>query len=235
MLSDHGPTDVVTAAIVPMDGVTRLPIRSGVIVELWDQVREVPIPKRIIRNLSGHLVLVNEPPDRELTFRIDARAAGYRGPTFDTFNPATQGVRRVVRLEPATDAVLPANATVLHGIVVRSSRPRTQADGGREPSPVAGITVAAQPPAGLSGHQFPATTDDRGAFVLVVGLRPILSIEPVEPVKTTIDFSTADRLLLTVDIELHHGRTHLATTAIDLDDANQTVLTNQETPEGRSP
>ena len=160
-------TDVVTAVLIPVDGVTRRPVRSGLDALLWDPLRQVARPRRLVRNLSGHVVLLNEPADQDLTFRVDPAAAGYRGPLFITFNPARDGASMVVALERRPDRAFDDGTTLVRGSVVRSGGSGSPT----QPMPVAGLTVTASPPAGSAGHQFPATTDERGVFALAVGLK----------------------------------------------------------------
>ena len=214
---DRGPTDVVTAVVIPMDGVSRLLVRRGVTVELWDPSRQTPRPNRLIRNLSGHLVLVNEPADQDLTFRVDPTGAGYRGPVFVTFNPAQDGVSRVVALEPRPDQPLPGHATVVRGMVVRSGRPATLPDGATVPGPAPGVTVTVELPPETTGHQFPATTDERGVFVLAVGLNPIVNPEGIEAADATIRFDPTGAPSRTIPVQLQHGRTHVFAAPVDLD------------------
>jgi hypothetical protein len=218
---DHGPTDVVTAVVIPMDGVSRLPVRRGVTVELWDPASQAPRPGRLIRNLSGHLVLVNEPADQDLTFRVDPAGAGYRGPVLVTFNPAQDGVSRVVALEPRPDRPLPGHATVVRGMVVRSGQPVTLPDGRTAPGPAPGVTVTVDLPPENSGHQFPATTDERGVFVLAVGLEPIVGPEGVERAEATIRFDPAGQPSRAIAVQLQHGRTHVFASPVDLDGTDE--------------
>jgi hypothetical protein len=133
----QGRTDVVTAVLVPIDGVTRLPVRSGVDAQLWDPVGQAALPNRLVRNLSGQLVLVNEPADQELTFRLDPARAGYRGPLYVTFTPSDDGVSRVVTLERRPDSAFDETTTLVRGSVVRSAGTATTA----EPAPVPGLPV----------------------------------------------------------------------------------------------
>ena len=212
-----GRTDVVTAVVIPIDGVTRLPVHSGLIAQLWDPARQVARPKRLIRNLSGHIVLVNESADQDLTFRIDPAAAGYRGPMFVTFNPASDGVSRVVALEPRPDSVFDETATLVRGSVVRTG------DGGSRllPQPVSGLTVTATPPAAAAAHQFPATTDERGVFALVVGLKAPSTPEEQAPVSTILRFEKTGLPVREFAVGLDRGRTHVISEAVDLDRADQ--------------
>lgn len=210
---EEGRGDVVSAVLVPIDGVTRRPVRSGVQAQLWDPVRRAARHNRLIRNLSGHLVLVNEPSDRELTFRIDPGTAGYRGPLFVAFTPDADGVSRVVALEPRPERAFDAGTTLVRGCVGRSARSGSAAP----PSPVAGLTITAGPRAGAAGHQFPATTDERGVFALVVGLRVSGMDDDAGPIPTTLRFEKSGLPVREFDVDLHRGRTHVFTAAVDLD------------------
>jgi hypothetical protein len=211
IIFEAGRTDVVTAVVIPVDGVTRLPVRSGVDVQLWDPVDDYPLPVRIVRNLSGRLVLLNEPADQELSFRVDGRPAGFQGPLFVTFNPAQDGRSRVVLLARRPDSDFGETATLVRGSVVRSA-------GDDPPGPVSGLTVSARPQAGSAGPQFPATTDERGVFALVVGLR-LVSVNEPAPVPTTIHFEKDGLPVREFDVDIEHGRTHVFAEPVDLDSA----------------
>jgi hypothetical protein len=216
-----GRTDVVTAVLIPVDGVTRRPVRTGVDALLWDPVRQAARPNRLLRNLSGHVVLVNEPADQDLTFRVDPGAAGYRGPLFVTLNPARDGVSRVVELERRPDAGFDETATLVRGEVVRTGGP---------PQRVAGLTVTAEP-TDLGGRQFPATTDQRGVFALVVGLKVPATDEAAEPVPTVLRFAKEGLPERELIVDLDQGRTHVFATAVDLDSDDPPHFT---TSSGRS-
>jgi hypothetical protein len=192
--------DVVTAVVIPMDGVTRRIVTTGVDVELWDPRRQVPVPKRLIRNRSGAHVLLNEPDDQELTFRLRPEAAGYRGPVLVTVNPRVEGISRLVPLERRPDADFGDVATLIRGLVVRAD------------TPVAGAVVSARPPA-PAGEQFPATTDERGVFALVVHLD-----EP-GPVNTPVRVTQPGGATRDLTVELRRGRAYAFAAVIDLDRA----------------
>ena len=214
---EQGRTDVVTAVVIPIDGVTRLPVRNGLDAQLWDPVRQTARPNRLIRNLSGHIVLVNERADQDLTFRIEPAAAGYRGPLFVTFNPATDGVSRVVALEPRPDSVFDETATLVRRI-------RRAVRGRREPAPAAtgvrGSRSRQNPPPPRPAHQFPATTDERGVFALVVGLNAPATSEDHKPVRTVLRFEKTGLPVREFAIDLDRGRTHMFAAAVDLDRAD---------------
>jgi hypothetical protein len=189
--------DVVTAVVIPMDGITRRVVATGVEVELWDPARDAAVPSRLVRNLSGHHVLLNLPADRLLTFCIRPERAGYRGPVVVAFTPSADGVKRVVALERLAGADVADLATLVRGMVVRADEP------------VAGATVGVAPP-GPAGHQFAATTDERGVFALAVHL------DEAGPVPLTLRIVEAGGGGRDVDVELERGRTHVFAAVIDL-------------------
>ena len=218
---EEGRSDVVTAVVIPIDGVTRLPVRSGVHAVLWDPVRQTALPNRLVRNLSGQLVLLNEPADRELTFRIEPGRAGYRGPLFVTFSPAEDGVSRVVALERRPDSAFDGTATLVRVSVVRS------AGSPAEPARVPGLTVTASPRAEAAGHQFPATTDERGVFALVVGLKLLGGEEGRAPVSAVLRFEKTGLPVREHEVDLLQGRTHVFAAAIDLDRDDRPPFTHE--------
>lgn len=191
-------TDVVTAVIIPMDGFTRRVVTSGVDVELWDPQRDTALPQRLVRNLSGHHVLLNEPADQDLTFRMSPERAGYRLPGLVTVNPADEGIARVVPLERRPDANFGDVPTLVRGMVARSA------------AFVAGAKISARPPAS-TGHQFPATTDERGVFAVAVRL------DEAGPVGTTLRVESPAGVARELIVNLERGRTHIFATPIDLD------------------
>lgn len=201
-------TDVVTAVVIPMDGFTRRVVTGGVEVELWDPQRGTVVPVRLVRNLSGHHVLLNAPADQDLTFRVRPERAGYRGPVLVAFNPAAEGVSRVVPLERRPDTDFADVATLVRGMVARSA------------TPVAGAVVSARPPAS-AGRQFPATTDERGVFALAVRLD-----EP-GPVPATLRVAEAGGATRDLTVDLERGRVHLFAEVIDLDRPNTPQFTHQ--------
>ncbi|WP_341358353.1 hypothetical protein V5H98_11195 [Georgenia sp. M64] len=205
---EEGRTDVVTAVVTLMDGATRRPVRGDVDVTLWDVAAGQPRPVAVVRNLSGQAVVLNAPPGEDLTFRIGTERSIYRGPVLLTVNLATDGVRHVVALERRPDAPFDDVATLVRGVVVRSPA------GGAEP--VDGATVSAAAPG--PGRQFPATTDARGAFALVVELRPPAPDEPVE-IDVVLTVGKDGLPTRTLAVQLQHGRHHVFTAPVDLDDA----------------
>jgi hypothetical protein len=218
--------DVVTAVVIPMDGATRLLVRGGVNAQLWDPVRDEARPNRLVRNLSGHIVLLNEPKDQDLTFRIEPAAAGYRSPLFVTFNPDRDGVSRVVALERRPDAAFDGNETLIRGSVVRSS------DSGSptKPIPVAGLTVTARPRTDSAGHQFPATTNERGVFALVVGLKQVGANEGPASVTTMLHFEKAGLPVRELQVDVDQGRVSVFAEPIDLEADNQPSFSHKTQP-----
>ena len=220
-------TDTITAVLIPIDGATRVPVRSGISARLWDPVGDKPRPNRLVRNLSGHLVLLNGPLDTELTFRIEPEEAGYRGPVFVTFTPGNADRSRIVPFERRPDAAFDATETLIRGWVVRSADPV----GPGQPVPVAGLTVTARPQAGSAGHQFPATTDERGVFALVVGLRLVGTNEGPASVPTRLRFEKAGFPVRELSVDLDPGRVHVFAEPIDLDTDLPPVFSHRQ-PEG---
>ena len=207
--AEPGRSDVVTAVVVPTDGVSRRPVRSGLDVQLWDPVTERVRPARLVRNLSGAAALLNEATDQELTFRIATGRTYYRGPVFLTVNPARDGISHVVALERRPEAPFDDVASLVRGVVVRSGAPG--ADG---PLPVEGVRVTATVPG--PGHQFPVTTDERGAFALAVSLRPPLADEP-PTVAATLRVDKGGLPSRTLAVGLQHAHVHVFGTPVDLD------------------
>jgi hypothetical protein len=210
--TETGRIDHVTAVIIPIDGATRMPVRQGVDVQLWDQQRHETSPVRLVRNLSGHWILLNASADQDLTFRIVTDRGRYRGPVLVTFNPTTQGrPDHVVALERRPEASFDDVATLVRGVVVRREPPVTG-----ETVPQEGVRVSASG-GGLRGHQFPATTDDRGSFSLIVNVRrPGPDDVPPGPVRLRFEKQGVP----TRDVEVHieHGTTHVFSAPVDLDE-----------------
>lgn len=206
--TEVGRTDRVTAVIIPMDGATRIPVRSGIDVQLWDPGQQEIRPVRLIKNLSGHSVLLNEETNQELTFRIVTERSHYRGPVFTTFNPELDGTARVVALERRPDASFDDVATLVRGLVVRSAGAGTH--------PVEGVQASASV-SDTARYQFAVRTDDRGAFALIVNIkRP--APDEAQTVLAQLRFEKDGQPSRTLDVNLKHGQTHVFSTAIDLDD-----------------
>ncbi|YCQ26351.1 hypothetical protein M1E07_09325 [Arthrobacter sp. Z4-13] len=209
-----GRTDRVTAVIIPMDGATRIPVRSGIDVQLWDRDRQEIRPVRLIKNLNGQFALLNEETNQEVTFRIVTERSDYRGPVFQTFNPEVDGSVQVVALERRPNASFDDVATLVRGRVVGSTNA-----GGPGTHAVEGVKVAAfvSDAAGAAGHQFAVTTDDRGAFALIVNIkRP--APDETQTVPAQLRFEKDGQPTRILDINLKHGLTHAFSRAIDLDD-----------------
>ena len=205
---EEGRTDVVTAVVTLMDGATRRPVRGAVDVQLWDVAAGKARPVAVVRNLSGQAVVLNAPPGEDLTFRISTERSIYRGPVLLTVNPAADGVRHVVALERRPDALFDDVATLVRGVVVRSPA--------GAPVAVEGATVSAAAPG--PGRQFPATTDARGAFALVVELRAPAPDEPTE-IDVVLTVAKDGLPTRTLAVQLQHGRHHVFTAPVDLDGA----------------
>lgn len=209
-------TDTVTAALMPVDRFSRLPVRRGVDARLWDVERDRARPDRLVLNLSGHLVLLNQPREAEYTFRVDAAAAGYRSPLDVTLNPSVDGVGSVVWLERQVDFGFDSDTTLVRGMVVRTAGDGKPGD----PSPVPGLTVSVPSTQSRRPPRFLATTDDRGVFALAV--RPEFDPgAPDEPVPTTLRFQKAGAPVRDLVRPLSHGRTHVFSEPIDLDRNNE--------------
>jgi hypothetical protein len=193
----------------------------GVDVELWDTDHQAARPFRLVRNLSGHAVLLNQPADQDLTFRILPSRTDYRGPALVTFNPALDGVSRVVPLERRPDASFDDVAILVRGWVVRSSgQPNSDAL-----VPVAGLTVSVRPSQGRPGRHFPATTDDNGDFALAVG-RP--SSADADPLTATLHFAKDGLPVRNLEVNLEAGRVHVFSAPIDLDGTEQPPFTHEK-------
>jgi hypothetical protein len=223
LILDQQRIDAVTVALVFMDGVTRRPVRTGVAVQCWDVQRDAPRPNRLVRNLSGYMVLLNESPDQAVTFRIDATEAGYRSPGLFTVTPAVDGISHVIALEPAIDGL--TEGTLVRGTVVRSGGPGSPS----APVPMGGVTVTASPEPSLAGRQFPATTDDRGAFALAVGLKP-MPTEPPATVQVSLAFEKPGVPAREFAVDLAPGRLHVFSGRVDLDGHDVPPFTNPTTP-----
>lgn len=211
---DHRPfrTDEVTAALVPADPYSRRVVTSGVSVSLWDGDRDRALPDRLVRNLSGHLVLLNRPLDTEYVFRIDPRPAGYQGPFDVHFRPGEAARRRVVWLQARPDKAFDPDTTLLRGVVIRD---------GDSTKPAAGAQLVAEP-GQADPVSFQATADERGAFALAVRLEPVVlgdDLLPVTTKLTVMDPETgAGREL---DVELDRSREHIFVEPLDLDGTNE--------------
>lgn len=216
---EMGRTDRVTAVIIPMDGATRLPIRTGIHAELWDVAHRRPHPTRLVTNLGGQVVLLNVDADQELTFRILTARSPYRGPVFTTFNPKQDGIAHVVALERRTDASFDDITTLVLGVVTRADF----VDSDRV-LPVEGAIVSVH---GVDRPQFSVTTDHRGAFALPVDLsRPAPDEAP--EVNAEIHIERDGRVVRTVPVSLEHGRSHHFAAPISLNEEGAVGFTHQK-------
>lgn len=186
--------DEVTAVLIVVDGITLRPVTTGVEVELVDRAG----PGRLIRNLSGRHVLLNGVPDQPLTFRVRPERAGFRGPVLVEFTPTAGAFTRVVPLERLASADFDDVATVVRGEVVRGTEP------------VPGVSVRAV--SGTAGRLFPATTDERGVFVLAVPL------DHIDTVTVRIQIEEPPAVLRELSIDVRRGRAYVFARPVDLDD-----------------
>jgi hypothetical protein len=204
--------DTVTLALVPADSYTGSPVTAGVRAWLWDPVRARPLPDRLVRNLSGQLVLLNRPLDTTYTFRLDPRDAGYSGPFDVEFTPDDEHRRLVVWLQPRPDKVFDPGTTLVRGVVVRDGALQRPAEQAR---------VVARPDEPAS-RPFAATTDERGGFAVAVRLGLVVGGEEPLPVPTTLSITAAsDGTSRELDVQLDRGREHIFTEPIDLDGTNE--------------
>jgi hypothetical protein len=208
--TESGRTDRVTAVIIPMDGATRIPVRRGIDVQLWDREQQQARPIRLIRNLDGQTALLNEEADQEFTFRIGTERSYYRGPLLTTFNPAVDGTTHVVALERRPDASFDDIATLVRGAVVLPDP-----TGGTDAVPVDGAKVSVIG-AEITGHQFPVTTDQRGSFALIVNIRRP-GPDETSTVGARLRFEKDGAPTRVLDVTLTHGRTHVLSAPVDLE------------------
>jgi hypothetical protein len=90
--------------------------------------------------------------------------------------------------------------------------------------------VTARPPAASAGHQFPATTDERGFFPLAVGLKVAVTAEGPDPVRTLLLFGDPEAPVRVLTGDLDQGRVHVLAEPVDLDGDNQPHLTEEARP-----
>jgi hypothetical protein len=221
LVSEVGRIDRVTAVIIPMDGATRAPIRTGIEVQLWDADRDQALPTRLIRNLSGHWVLLNSGTDQELAFRILTDRSYYRGPVFTTFNPQREGRQdHVVALERRPDASFDDIATLVRGVVVHRDFPGTG-----EALLQEGVKVSASG-TGVTGRQFPVTTDRRGTFALIANIRRP-GPDETPTVQARLEFERQGLPSRTIDVALQHGVTHVFSSPVDLGESDHIKFRNE--------
>ena len=211
--------DNVTVALAPVDQFTGRPVRRGVKAWLWDAARQLKLPYRVIRNLSGHLVFVNLPAQAEYDFQVDAREAGYFGPQTLKFTPAPQNdprpandrVRRVVWLQRRPDTAFGDGTTLVRGMVTRGAVAAGE------------VSISIVPPV-PGDPTFVATSDDRGVFALALRLPPPLAGEAPVPVLTTMRFEKAAAPTRELTRLLSDGRTHVFMEPVNLDGANEPIF-----------
>lgn len=208
--------DQVTTALVFVDRFSLAPVRQGVKAWLWDPAADRPLSPRLIRNLSGNLVLINQPEDADYTFRVDPADAGYLQPPNVSVHPSTDGIRRVVWLDRRPDAAFDDQTTLVRGAVVR-----TAVDGSlAEPAPVVDVTVSVVP-APTRPVRYRTQSDERGVFALALRLPPPGAGELPAAVTTTLRFEKAGAPARELARDLTDGRSHVFVEAIDLDGTNQ--------------
>jgi hypothetical protein len=209
--------DEVTAVLVPADRTSRRPVTSGVQANLWDGQNDRALPDRLVRNLSGALVLLNRPLGETYTFRIDPTAAGYSGPFLVTFQPAKGNRRQVVWLASRPDSPFEPATTLIRGVVTRAA-PNASA---------AGLEVAAVPGRGDGGGPqdgdptFTGITDTRGSFAIAVRLEPPDDGDLAAPVETALTLNRGGTPHRELVVHLGRGREHVFAEALDLDSANE--------------
>ena len=211
-------TDEVTAVLVPADPYTRTVVTSGVSVSLWDQAGDRELPDRLVRNLSGHLVLLNRPLDIDYTFRVDPSDAGYRGPFDIGFRPSTDDRRKVLWLQARPDKAFDPDTTLIRGVVIRD---------GDITKPAADVRLVAEP-TGAEPVRFETTTDERGAFAVAVRLEPVMLGDEILPVTTKLTLTDPDAGTgRDVDVNLDRSRQHIFTEPLDLDGDNEPPFTHE--------
>lgn len=220
--SGLGPKiDVVTAVLVPADRVSRRIVRSGVSATLWDAVNERVLPDRIVRSLSGGLVLLNRPLGQDYTFRIDPTAAGYAGPVMVTMRPVAADRRRVVWLSSRPDSPIEPGTTAVRGVITRSA-----ADASAARLEVVAVPVLADgsPPAD-DEPAFVGITDDRGGFAVTLRLEPPDDGDLTATVDTTLTLNPGGDPERDLVVQLRPGHEHVFTEPLDLDGDNEPPFT----------
>lgn len=213
--------DVVTAVLVPADRASRRAVTSGVTATLWDTTTDRALPDRMVRNLSGGLVLLNRPLGQEYTFRIDPTAAGYAGPVSITFRPAAASRRQVVWLSSRPDSPIEQGTTSVRGVLTRSA-----ADGS-----VADLEVAAVPdrpdggPPADGDPTFVGISDRRGGFAVALHVPPSDDGDLTAAVGTTLILNRGGSPQRQLAVQLRPGREHVFTKPLDLDGDNEPPFT----------
>ena len=214
--------DQVTAVLVPADRVSRQRVTSGVRATLWDDQNDRDLPDRLVRNLSGALVLLNRPLGETYTFRVDPTAAGYSGPFLVAFQPDAGNRRQIVWLSSRPDSPFDPGTTLIRGVVTRTA-PNASA---------AGIEIAAVPRRGDGGAPqdddptFTGTTDERGCFAVAVHLEPPDDGDLDATVETALTLNRGGNPRRELVVHLDHGREHVFAEALDLDGGNEPPFTD---------
>jgi hypothetical protein len=206
--------DIVSFAIIPIDGVTGALVRSGVTATVKG------LANRPVLNRSGMLVFINL-PDPPYEIEVDATNAGFFGPTTIIHPPDPPPVgppdlhperrRRVeVLLEPRPDYPFPPATTLIRGVVVRG------------PAVEEGAEIAATPQ-GDSGR-FTGHSAGTGAFAVALRLPPPLDFDSRRKVDVKIELSSGPNLphrTRTLTRKLTSGLSHSFREPIDLDGTNE--------------
>lgn len=205
---DRSRTDRVTAVLVPIDRTTRRPVTSGVSAWLWDRSADKRSPFRLIKNLSGSFVLLNQPVDATYDFRIDPSSAGYQEPVEVSFNPKADGLRRIVPLDRRTDYPFEDQSTLVRGMVVRGD--------GASRTAIPGATVSVLPGLELADDQVPSLTDKNGGFAVLAKLKPEVNDAPPAPLTVTLRFTPPSGSGRDIDVELKRFEANVFSKPIDL-------------------
>jgi hypothetical protein len=216
------PFDDVTAVLVPADRTSRRPVTSGVRATLWDDQNDRDLPDRLVRNLSGALVLLNRPLGETYTFRVDPTDAGYSGPFLVAFQPDAGNRRQIVWLSSRPDSPFDPGTTLIRGVVTRTA-PNASA---------AGIEIAAVPRRGGGGPpqdddpMFTGISGERGSFAVAVHLEPPDDGDLDATVETALTLNRGGVPQRELVVHLDYGREHVFAEALDLDGANEPPFTD---------
>lgn len=214
--------DEVTAVLVPADRTSRQPVTSGVRATLWDDQNDRDLPDRLVRNLSGALVLLNRPLGETYTFRVDPTAAGYSGPFLVAFQPDAGNRRQIIWLSSRPDSPFDPGTTLIRGVVTRTA-PNASA---------AGIEIAAVPRRGDGGAPqnddptFTGITDERGCFAVAVHLEAPDDGDLDATVETALTLNRGGTPHRELVVHLDHGHEHVFAAALDLDGVNEPPFTD---------
>ena len=214
--------DEVTAVLVLADRTSRRPVTSGVRATLWDDQNDRDLPDRLVRNLSGALVLLNRPLGETYTFRVDPTAAGYSGPFLVAFQPEAGNRRQIVWLSSRPDSPFDPGTTLVRGVVTRTA-PNASA---------AGIEIAAVPRRSDGGPPqdddptFAGISDERGSFAVAVHLEPPDDRDLNATVETALTLNRGGTPHRELVVHLDYGREHVFAEALDLDGSNEPPFTD---------